>query len=66
MASSSAAVQATRATQQGCWHQGACNWLMKRLNRRSVIIIAMVILMGSSVIIISYEVRSLGHASIGW
>jgi hypothetical protein len=37
--------------------QGACNWLMRRLNRRSVIIIAMLVLMGLSVVIVLYEVR---------
>ena len=36
--------------------QGACNWLMRRLNRRSVVIIAMTLLMGLSVLIILYEV----------
>lgn len=39
--------------------QGACNWLMQRLNRRSVVIIAMTLLMGLSVLIILYEVSAL-------
>lgn len=39
--------------------QGACNWLMRRLNRRSVVIIAMTVLMGLSVLIILYEVSAL-------
>ena len=39
--------------------QSACNWLMRRLNRRSVVIIAMTLLMGLSVLIILYEVRFL-------
>ncbi len=35
--------------------QVACHWLMKRLNRRSVIIISMALLMLVSMVIIYYE-----------